>query len=188
MLALETGRRGINMVVKIFTDPVALATMGAGEGVAADIIAAAFTAQGIETAAKVAQDPNAKAEDVAEALLGVAVMAVPAAARVVMPKWREAVSSAALKARDLAAAAEAKRAAARTITPDPTDIAVTPRVPAIAAENPIGAPTQGPRLAQEPPTRAGLFARALRRSDRLPRDPSPVVPAVAPAPTAGSRR
>lgn len=124
-LAEETGRRGMDLLSQLLTDPTAVATMGT-EGVTGDLMAAAFSAQGVSTAAKVASDPHASPADVAEALLGVAVQTVPAAARVAIPKFREAVWSLADKTGALADAAEARRAAAGTIRPEPTDIVVTP--------------------------------------------------------------
>lgn len=80
MVGLEVGRRGLDMVAQLLTDPVAVASMGI-HGVAGDLLAASFSVNGVQQAASVASDPRATPEDVATAVLGAAVQTLPLAAR-----------------------------------------------------------------------------------------------------------
>jgi N12 class adenine-specific DNA methylase/2'-5' RNA ligase len=90
MIALETGRRGMDLVAGMLTDPTALAAMGV-EGPAGALLGTAFAADGVRTAAQVAQDPSATPEDVAEAVLGAAIAAVPLAVHTARPQIEAAV-------------------------------------------------------------------------------------------------
>jgi hypothetical protein len=82
LFAEEIGTRGLDMVAQMLTDPVNVASMGI-RGIVGDLMAAAFSAEGVRIAAEVAADPRATPEDVTEAVLGAAVAAVPGAVRVV---------------------------------------------------------------------------------------------------------
>jgi hypothetical protein len=108
-IAVETGRRGLDLVAQLLTDPTTVAAMGV-RGEAGDLLAAAFTVDGVTTAARVAHDPKSTPEDVAEATLGAAIMAVPMAARHGVPKLREYVHAAAERARTADAARVADQA------------------------------------------------------------------------------
>lgn len=103
LATIDVAQRGMDMLAKIATDPTAVAAGGV-EGLGGDILASAFTADGIHTAVKVAADPNATPADVATALLGVGIQTLPLTARAVRATARGAANMT-----DAAVAATAER-------------------------------------------------------------------------------
>jgi hypothetical protein len=57
MVALETGRRGLDMAAKLITDPAAIAAMGV-PGTAGELLANAFVVEGVTAAAQVVDRPQ----------------------------------------------------------------------------------------------------------------------------------
>jgi hypothetical protein len=114
-VTLEVARRGMDMLAQIATDPAAVGA-GAIEGPAAKVLAAAFTANGISTAAKVAADPKSTPADVATAMLGVAINALPLAPHVLRGSANAADAATASVAEQMRAALLATKLKAPTFS------------------------------------------------------------------------
>ncbi len=146
--ALTVGQRGLDMAASLLSDPTAVAAMGVG-GAPGRLLGVAFSANGIKAAAETASNPQATSEDVATAIIGAAIATIPLGVH----EARAGIRSAATKAREYSARVAAEREAARTITPEPTDILVRPEREQIPAEAPIaGGPPEPPAITRTPVT------------------------------------
>jgi 2'-5' RNA ligase len=93
----ETVRRGMDMLGQMFSDPTTVAAMGVG-GAPGELLAASFGADGIRNAVQVARNPHATKEDVAEAMLGAGLSAIPTLVHRVGPGAVNVADAAAAKA------------------------------------------------------------------------------------------
>jgi hypothetical protein len=176
MVALETGRRGLDMAAKLLTDPTAIAAMGV-PGTAGELLANAFAVEGVTAAAQVVTDPKATPEDVAEAVVGAAINAVPAAARVIRPKVDAVMQQARVRAAERIAREKAEAATRGFENARPVGKGTTPLAGGrLLEEEP---PTsQGPPLTQEPPPSEP--PAAVRPGEPEAREPGTQAPVPSP--------
>jgi hypothetical protein len=181
MVALETGRRGLDMAAKLITDPTAIAAMGV-PGKAGELLANAFLVEGVTSAVEVAADPKSTPEDVAEAVVGATINAVPAAARIIRPKAEALMQRARQRAAERVAFERAHGQGFENARP--AGEGYSPRADR-PGQSPIRPSSQGPPLAQEPPPVTPVAARPGASEGvepvTSPPVPSPGVSPAAPA-------